>query len=336
MCVNSINGLNSGTHSVSVEWHDSTWKTSIDHRNRRRIHQDHPTKPLPGDLVLSHPVRFQNPAMSMKNIGNRKPVGGASPAFTLVELLTVIAIIGILAGMLAVVLPAATKKAKVMKAKTEIAGIVTAIQAYDQDYSKFPITRDERDFAIQNLQGAQTDFTTGMRFGPGNGKPYNSTPLPGYSYDDNRQAVAILMDLEKFPNGVVSSNVGHVYNPKQVKYLNAKMSGYDPLPNDPNPPGGVDNTGVYRDPWGTPYVITMDLSYDDQCSDLLYCLQSVSQVAAGKSAGYNGLFNPAPNPDNDNFLFHGKVMVWSAGPDRTYDAGPAVLGKNKDNVLSWQ
>ena len=36
--------------------------------------------------------------------------------------------------------------------------------------------------------------------------------------------------------------------------------------------------------------------------------------------GYNGLFNPNNTaPNTDNFLYHGKVMVWSAGPDGKID-----------------
>jgi hypothetical protein len=47
---------------------------------------------------------------------------------------------------------------------------------------------------------------------------------------------------------------------------------------------------------------------------------------------FNRDFCAKPN----NFLFHGKVMVWSAGPDRKYDLNPAKTGVNKDNILSWQ
>jgi hypothetical protein len=72
-------------------------------------------------------------------------------------------------------------------------------------------------------------------------------------------------------------------------------------------------------------------------SDLLYSMQSVSQNGTG-AAGYNGLSNPNyPGQPND-FLFHGKVMVWSFGPDKKYDLGPATgptAGFNKDNVVSW-
>ena len=67
------------------------------------------------------------------------------------------------------------------------------------------------------------------------------------------------------------------------------MSGYDP--SQPGPPlGGVDVNGVYRDPWGNPYIISMDLNYDENCKDAFYSLQSVSQENG--QTGWNGLINP--------------------------------------------
>jgi hypothetical protein len=69
----------------------------------------------------------------------------------------------------------------------------------------------------------------------------------------------------------------------------------------------------------------------------------VSQSQINSQTGYNGLFNPDPNGNTDNFRYHGKVMVWSAGPDRKIDSavlssglGSAKSGVNKDNILSWQ
>jgi hypothetical protein len=107
---------------------------------------------------------------------------------------------------------------------------------------------------------------------------------------------------------------------------------------------GVGTDLVYRDPWGNPYIITMDLNYDEQCHDAYYCQRAVSQNPPGSPTsqiGFNGLFNPDLNGQSDNYLYHGKVMVWSAGPDRMFDNAtppttPANAGYNKDNVLSWQ
>jgi hypothetical protein len=157
---------------------------------------------------------------------------------------------------------------------------------------------------------------------------------------NNSEVIAILMDLTDYPNGIPTVNTNHQKNPQRTVFLNAKMSGYDPASNDPQPPGGVDNAGVYRDPWGTPYVISMDLNYDEQCQDAIYCRRLVSQNPPGSpssQAGYNGLFNPDANGQTDNYLYHGKVMVWSAGPDRKIDpAEPANDRENRDNVLNWQ
>ena len=268
----------------------------------------------------------------MKTISSRRLRAG----FTLIELLVVIAIIAILAAMLLPVLSKVKDTAKKRQALIEEQGIVTAIQAYDQDYGRFPITKQEQQFAGTN------DFTTGLVQNPQPNVSWTTpVPVPSYSYDNNSNVVAILMDLTAYPNGSQTQNTNHQYNPKSVGYLTAKMSGYDPTVNNLQPLGGVDNTGIYRDPWGNPYVITMNTSYNDQgCSDLFYCQRSVSQNPPNSTSqtGYNGLFNPvSPTGVTDNYLYHGKVMVWSAGPNRVIDSGdPATDSENKDNVLSWK
>jgi prepilin-type N-terminal cleavage/methylation domain-containing protein len=328
MFTNDANGPDCWKCSLTIEWHDCSWCPVISLRQGIARRSGTAIKPLAMAALLPHPARRKNFFKPMK-----KPLSTARrfrAGFTLVELLVVIAIIGILAAMLMPVLAAAKKHAQVVKAKNEIAGIVLAINQYDQDNGRFPVIKPEQQFAQTTASG---DFTTGLVF------PSATLPNPtGYpSLDNNSNVVAILMDLQTYPNGNVTSNNFHVYNPKQVKYLNAKLSGYDPALNDPNPPGGVDNTGVYRDPWGNPYIITMDLSYDDQASDLLYCQQVVSQNGSGSKAGFNGLSNTTdPGGAGNHFLYHGKVMVWSAGPDKKYDANKAATTDvNKDNVLSW-
>ena len=83
--------------------------------------------------------------------------------FTLVELLTVIAIIGILAAMLLPVLAAAKKQALKTKARTEINDLVTDIQAYDQAYGRFPVSHSAQAAAAYyaKLPDQNPDFTYG-------------------------------------------------------------------------------------------------------------------------------------------------------------------------------
>ncbi len=308
--------------SLNVEWHDCSWCPAIVQRRAMEVRRGAAALPLPSPSVLRDPDRRKNLPKPMKKTSSAPRRSGA--AFTLVELLTVIAIIGILAAMLMPVLAAAKKHAKIAQAKTEIQGIVTAISGYDQDYSRFPVT------ALEQAAAGTSDFTTGMMSGFGPGRNGDFT-LSGYTYDNNSNTVAILMDLTSYPTGNPTANFNHQKNPKQVKYLNAKMSGDTTSP-------GVGTDFVYRDPWGNPYIITMNTSYSEQgTSDWLYSLQSVSQQNG--SSGYNGLFNPTFGVNPDNFLFHGKVMVWSAGPDGKYSpltGQKANVGDNKDNVLSWQ
>jgi len=333
MRINLISQPNRWKGLLPVEWHFSQWNPVI-RSLRTVVGPVLVTKPLLPAAFMLHPARRKKPFKLMK----KSPLALRQhrAAFTLVELLTVIAIIAILAAMILPVLSAAKKHARIMQAKTDIQGLVTAVEAYDTDYGRFPVRSDEQASTL-----GINDFTTGFVTNSASGQ---QTLV---SYDNNSNAIAILMDLQTFPNGSVTVNNNHVKNPKQVKYLNAKMSGYTPLPSDLNAPGGVDNTGIYRDPWGVPYVITMDLNYDNQCNDSLYTRQAVSQnppiaVTAYTQTGFYGLSNtnpptPPTQAQKDDFRFNGRVMVWSQGPDRQYDPNtPANLGFNKDNILSWQ
>lgn len=70
---------------------------------------------------------------------------GSVRAFTLIELLIVIAIILIL---IAIALPnflEAQTRAKVTKAQSEMRSVATALHAYQLDYREFPLTRDDHD-----------------------------------------------------------------------------------------------------------------------------------------------------------------------------------------------
>ena len=309
----SANGPDCWKCSLSIEWHDCSFCPAIRLRQGLEVRRGAAARPLPEAALLPHPLRRQNLAQPMKKIGNRKSPVRPSSAFTLIELLVVISIIGLLAAMLLPAVGRAKVAAQKMKAKTEISGLVAAIEGYDQDYGRFPMTQAEQTWAGTN------DSTTGLMFGS----------MSGFCFGNNSNVVAILMDLQAFGNGVTTMNANHVYNPKQVHYLTATVVSDPTLP-------GVGPDGVYRDPWGNPYVITMNASFNEQgTKDILYSLASVSKQNG--SSGYNGLFNPTGT--GDNYLYHGKVMVWSAGPDGKYDAGPASgpnVGANKDNVLSWQ
>lgn len=247
-------------------------------------------------------------------------------AFTLVELLVVISIIAVLAGLLLPALAAAKKQAQVRRAQLEIKGIVTAINEYDGKYSRLPVSSN----AMNSVITLKEDFTYGGVFQTPAGANV-TIAAPGPYQADNREVMAILVDLEKFGDGTPTLNLGHVKNPQQVKFLQPHMAGDNKSP-------GLGNDGVYRDPWGNPYVISVDLNYDDKCRDALYRRQAVSRDPQKGSAGINGLYNGIDaGGAGDHFEANSKVMVWSAGPDKKIDPAQAAnQGANKDNVLSWK
>jgi hypothetical protein len=159
-------------------------------------------------------------------------------------------------------------------------------------------------------------------------KDMNGNDLPYQA--NNSEVVAILMAWTNFPNGTPApSNPGNIKNPQREVYLAAAT-----VVASPNLPG-IGPDGVYRDPWGNPYIISFDLTNDEKTRDGFYRDHRVSQNTG--QAGFFGLYNSTdPSGMTDAYEASTPVMVWSAGPDKMIETGKANQGANKDNVLGWK
>jgi prepilin-type N-terminal cleavage/methylation domain-containing protein len=74
----------------------------------------------------------------MKNLFRKNVTRSSQTGFTLVELLVVISIVGLLAGLMSVAIPKAMEGGKKAKAKGELNSIVAAVKAYKQEYGRWP------------------------------------------------------------------------------------------------------------------------------------------------------------------------------------------------------
>lgn len=253
--------------------------------------------------------------------------------FTLIELLVVISIIGILAGMILPVLGVVKKRVMVKRAEIELTQIAGAIKQYQSTYSRFPASTE----AAASLNDNCPDFTYGDVATGRAPVLVQNLGNTGNRQANNSEIMSILLDQVVFPGTTTPTvNNNHAKNPQKTVFLETKGNDYsvgDPRFKRPLP--GMGRDLVYRDPWGNPYIITMDMNGDDRCRDAFYRLENVSlDRRVGGNQGINGLSRQTPG---NNFEARASVMVWSYGPDGMANAAVnASARENKDNVLSWK
>ena len=161
----------------------------------------------------------------MERIFRKNGMRLGQAGFTLVELLVVISIIGMLAGLMSVAIPKAMEAGKKAKVKGELTAIVAAVKAYKQEYGQWPVAKSKMDSAADE---------------------YSSWYGPPTQEQESK-------DLMKILSGDMTvQKEGQTMNPKGVRFLEgAKTDGtfQDPwgkqysVKMDTNESGGVEYYG---------------------------------------------------------------------------------------------
>jgi type II secretory pathway pseudopilin PulG len=236
--------------------------------------------------------------------------------------LVVTAILGLLAAMLLRAVGRTKTSAKAQRARLEMNAIISAVSEYESAYGRFPVS-DEALAAV-------TPFSEDLTYGGVIEETHTWIAGPGPYLTNNCELMAVLLDLESYGDGAPTINDGHCKNPRRTRFLEANtMDGTNALP-------GIGVDGVFRDPWKSPYMITLDLNHDGRARDFMYREPAVSEDPLKPGVGLKGLVRTVDAEGRVFFEAPGPIMVWSAGPDRKVDTRlKANHGVNRDNLLSW-
>jgi type II secretory pathway pseudopilin PulG len=232
----------------------------------------------------------------------QKQSGQERLAMTLVELLVLIFVIGLLLAFILPISPPHRRPARRAEARVEIAQIIAAVEAYEAEYHRLPLA----DSLTNEDVTCGIDQITVQNFTKVNGVGLIAT---------NSDLIVVLMDLD------LGANAGHKLNPKRIMFLYARMV------DNTNSPGVSTVDRQFRDPWGNPYIISLDANHDGFVRDACYARASLwTNVVAAPLTNSGGIYE-----------LSGKAMAWSRGPDGKVSlAAQADNGVNKDNVTGWR
>jgi prepilin-type N-terminal cleavage/methylation domain-containing protein len=117
------------------------------------------------------------------------------------------------------------------------------------------------------------------------------------------------------------ANVGNAVNTRQIVFISPPD-----VKDTTNPRSGIGTDGKYYDPWGTPYVVTIDGNYDNQIANPY----SDSDGSAGAAQLRSGVI--ACSFGKNGALGGGAAASSKYAPE----SGTAGKYKHSSDVISWQ
>ena len=232
--------------------------------------------------------------------------------FTLVELLVVVGIVVILAGLVLPAVIGGAQQGRITQAKSDMKAIQMALAQMDQTYGRILKTTgsgnsmhsvfytDDGNSSV-NVNVTEKDDKAGA-----SGSKTYSIILDSNSTDNKKAYNSFIAELTG--TGKCGSNkfLKYQHNLRKIKFLDPNTN-FDPAI-EYNASTNIPY--LWRDPWGNPYVIIINVDGKERIA----------------------------RPDNNNKFIMGKTALYSYGPNGENDNGSnASEGGTKlqDDIATW-